>query len=353
MDAIYVFAVLLAVFWILVNLFYRRLRLAESGVVELHSYVILVFKKGVGWAPRPSRRIRVYNAASTLLYFLSLALFTYSALASVLGRLRTGSSGVVVLVPGVNIVGVDLLFFLASVSIAASLHEYLHAVFALRNGVPVKSYGVMLLLILPLAYVEVDEEAFRKAGRGGRIGVLSAGVAVNLALAFASMLLLSAMSSPIGVLVTGVEEGSPAYEHGVQVYDVIVSVNGTPVRGIGDIPVVRKLAKPTVLEVAVWRSGSGIVNLTIPIGVGDERIGVYLSPAPSTWLISSLGASAALAAYRFTMWMWIVNFSLALLNAAPLFVTDGGRVIGELAGEKWGRVINAASLLLFIAMILP
>jgi len=353
-NALYVSAVLIALFWITVNLVYRYTPLRGSSSISIYGYVVLVFKKPMGRrvGEPTGRGRRVLNSLVTLLYFAALLLFLYLVVNSVLNRFSTGASGVVLLVPGVNVVGLDALMFILTASIGASLHELLHARLALRNNIPVKSYGVMLALVIPLAYVEVDEEGFKNAGRWSRVSVLSAGVAVNLVLALIGMALLPLVASPLGVMVTSVEPGSPAEKYGLQPYDVILGINGTEVKGLTGIPSVKNMPKPTVLEVTVYRGGMGVINITIPIGASDERIGIYLAPAPRIDMAESIGLLPSLLIYKFITWMYIVNLSLAIINAAPLFITDGGRIIQELTG-RYGSIVNTIGLLMLLLMILP
>ncbi|MEL9909062.1 MAG: site-2 protease family protein [Desulfurococcus sp.] len=353
LDILYVFIASLIAFWVVVNLFYRYFLVGRYNNIEIHGYVVLVIKRKTEGRASPSGEARLHNIFLTILYFISLALFFYMVAISLLNRLYIGSTGVVVLVPGVNVVGMDALLFIIAASIGASLHELFHARLAIRNGVPVKSFGVMLALIIPLAYVEVEEEEFRRTEVLKRLGVLSAGVAVNLILAIVSLVLLTLATSPIGVLVTDVEPGSPAYRYGIHAYDVITSINGSLVKSINDIPVVKMLAKPTSLNLTVWRRDAGYVNLVIPIGVNDERIGIYLSSSPRIELLEYLGGLPAFLLYKFLLWMYMINLSLSILNAAPLFITDGGRIINELAGNKYGNIINIIGVIILLLILLP
>ncbi|MCY0867930.1 MAG: site-2 protease family protein [Desulfurococcus sp.] len=338
------------VFWVVVNLLYRRVLQGRYSGVEVTGYVILNVKKSLKVESRLSKRSSIYNILVILAFAASLVFFYASIIASIASKISTGESGVTLLVPGVNVVGVDILYFIISVGLATSLHEFLHAQLALRNGINIKSYGFILALVIPLAYVEIDEDAFKQAGISRRLGVLSAGIAGNLALALTSLLLLSAITLPVGLMITDVKPGSPA-DGRLQAYDIIVEVNGTLVKSIKDIPRVEKLAKPTVLYVSVLREGR-IVNLSIPIGLNDTRIGVYLAPALRTELIAFLGAPLTEAVYRFLSWNYIVNYSIALVNAAPLFITDGGKFLKEILGDKHKSVADTISLVTLILILL-
>jgi len=55
--------------------------------------------------------------------------------------------------------------------------------------------------------------------------------------------------------------------------------------------------------------------------------------------------------------MYIINFSLALINALPLFITDGAKLFSELLGPQGQKTVMYISggtlLLLLLALRLP
>jgi len=153
-----------------------------------------------------------------------------------------------------------------------------------------------------------------------------------------------------GVKVIDVEEGSPAWEAGIRPGDVIIGVNELETScidvfidamrdlGVGDPSV------SSTFTLAVHRSGAKLeFTVTKPSGV--EYIGIK---------IINQYTLAGLIVYPLQM----LNLALALINAAPLFITDGGRVLGDvmsrLAGDR-GRVIStgiqAATVLLILSLI--
>ena len=60
-------------------------------------------------------------------------------------------------------------------------------------------------------------------------------------------------------------------------------------------------------------------------------------------------SSASLSAYTMA---WI-NLSLAFINMAPLYITDGGRLVSDfLERYRWGRIANHAIQLGTLAVFL-
>lgn len=60
---------------------------------------------------------------------------------------------------------------------------------------------------------------------------------------------------------------------------------------------------------------------TINVTSQSHFLGVYISYYYSPLVYPFLS---------FFLWMFIVNFSLALLNGAPLIITDGGKIFTEI-----------------------
>jgi serine protease Do len=92
----------------------------------------------------------------------------------------------------------------------------------------------------------------------GRIGVSIQEVTQPLAQSFG-------MPRPEGALVTSVENRGPAAKAGLEPGDVILSVDGRPVRNSGELPPMIADVKPgTTTQIEIWRKGE---RKTIPVTV--------------------------------------------------------------------------------------
>jgi len=102
-------------------------------------------------------------------FIYMLAGGTVNALNMLLGGASVGeaaaqSAGVTPIIPGVTLPWDQLPYLAVAVVVAVVLHELMHGYAALRYGIPVKSVGVFsLLYVLSGAFVEPDEESFKKA----------------------------------------------------------------------------------------------------------------------------------------------------------------------------------------------
>lgn len=136
---------------------------------------------------------------------------------------------------------IPLWYGLIGLIIAMVVHEFSHGILASFAKVKIKSLGV-LFLILPLgAFVEPDEEELKSIKKIKRARVYAAGPAMNMVVALICAMIFSwsfmgsVTPAHDGILVTGVEEGSPAEI--VSPGALITSFNDTEIRNIVDFNV--------------------------------------------------------------------------------------------------------------------
>jgi membrane-associated protease RseP (regulator of RpoE activity) len=328
---------------------------------------------GSGVGPRRLGKLARYSVltVSAVSVVFSAYMF-YSIVINYLSNLiRSLASGVgappspmVPLLPGITF-GLGLLPpILVAVGIGLAVHEFAHLAVAVVSGVPVRGWGIGLAVVFPLAYVRVDEERFSREGLEVKTSVLGAGVAANLALALASLAvtglatqaLYSYVDGPY-LVVVGVEEGMPAARAGLEVPSVIVSVNGTRVDSLEKLRELlnSSLDRETVFEVYTIPLTRGTCEFyklsstgkvyTIRRGLEDVRrygyrIGVTLAIAP--YLFTAQVPDYLLYTYCQLQVLYVVNLSLAIINSAPLLVTDGGKLLTELLRSPKVRAVDRA-----------
>ncbi len=157
---------------------------------------------------------------------------------------------------------VIIIIFIVILFVAIYLHELGHFIAARRAGVKVEEFGIGIpprlfgikrgetiysVNAIPIgAFVkaagENDPTVPRSlAGKGPwtRLGIYAAGPLVNIFLAF--VLLSAFLALPIstvagdGLMVHSVAENSPAEEAGIETGDIILEIEGQPVRKRGDV----------------------------------------------------------------------------------------------------------------------
>lgn len=310
---------------------------------------------------------------------------------------------------------IPLWYGAVGLAVAIAVHEFAHGITLRSNRLPVKSSGLIFLLVPLGAFVEPGED-LEKAARAQRVKVYSAGPFANILAMLIAIALFSALLQPValktgGVGITSILPGSPAEGAGLKPGDVITAVDGEPVRNLNEF--LRAMAeKRAGEEVYLALEGGRVVKVTLAdkylftkdpkdrglgfIGVGlldvglvDSLIAPFSRPAssPAQLLINLLVLPLALPvsvlpylelfyqplggwglAYTL-IWVAWMNMAVGLTNALPIVPFDGGnslKVLLEWAlqgipEKKRAKIINycmvivsAVSVALLLApVILP
>ncbi len=289
------------------------------------------------------------------------------------GETTTTPPPITPVIPGVTITGVDIIYILIAIGIAMALHELGHAVAAKASGVDIKSYGAGLFLIMPLAFVEIDEEKF-KVNKKIALKILSAGVLMNILLfiiSFTMILLIINLLPYAGVIqgavISQVEPNSPAYEAGIRPGLLIVSINNTPIYTLDNFLKFRSLIvsdnNVTLYVIGMYPNGS-YIEAFVHKPANATRIGVVFDglyiPLINFFLAALVkyGSDGYIRLFyvedliRVLVWINIINISLAVVNAGPLYITDGGKFLSVILPRRLSDIIQLATVGGFVVVFI-
>jgi len=310
-----------------------------------------------------------------------MALFYWIAVPSIVNTLKIAigagrvESPFVPVIPGVTIRGINIIYFLIAVAISIAIHELSHAITALGNGIKVESWGLGLFIVFPFAFVRINEDEFSKSSLMTKAKVLSAGVLSNTVLALIVLGLMNVCTGVLSqystVVIYGLDPNAgpnaPAVIAGLPTPSIIHDINGTLISSVSGLL--------NYLSSTVNKSVTLMINLSRIDSLTEEAIVNGIHPPqvfnvfkPSNW--SRLGIIVVEAylpstprplyhAVRTLFWVYVVNMSLALFNAAPLMITDGGRFLTEVLERCGWRKVNliiqwftiaVTAILLFIGL---
>lgn len=355
-DSLTLFAAWLAIFGAVSTILWvvktRKSGAGSSSKLLFYPFT-LIWKIGITVKPSPGRRVIrralwilvILMAASMAIFYFEIIYATYIRY---FAPVKRSVAALTPLIPGVTIMWRDVPLILIAIGVGVLIHEAAHALASRLEGVRVKNAGLALFAFIPAAFVEVDENDMAKAPLSTKAKILSAGVAANLVLALLVAPLIGLFAS--GTLVLSVDPGSPAEDAGLKPGDIIVKINDATVKDLDElneqlINLGFKDKNRTIsFTITVIRGGSELtLNVTKPTGY--TRLGVLVTNALS-------GPGPLLYS------IWLINLALALINAAPLFVTDGGQLVREVLAKLAGNTgialsmgIQASTLILVLSLI--
>ncbi|ALU12458.1 hypothetical protein EYM_04000 [Ignicoccus islandicus DSM 13165] len=267
----------------------------------------------------------VLNAS--LVFFLIAMFMGYYLLISNLLPKTQKSVTLVPLLPGITISFSRLLSILWIIGLSIVIHEYMHYWSSIKQGVSVKSAGIGWAFVFPIAFVEPDENELLRAPLLKRIRIYAAGPAANMFLALLTYLIIWNLLKP-GIFVIDVVEGSPAWNCGIMKGDVILSINDIEVKSLYKLK--ELISNNEVLKIKILRGNKVIEIIAKP---EKGKLGIIVLPFVPAWPLSSLPLEMLQAVVSSLVWLNGINLGLAVINALPLFISDGGRVLTDVGQE--------------------
>ncbi len=308
-----------------------------------------------------------------------------------------------IILPGVDIPGspiyVPFEYGIIALMTVMVVHEFGHGIISRVEGVRIKSIGVLLLAVLPGAFVEPDEEDIEKSKRISKLRIYAAGSVFNLGLAaialvislFITLIMISSIFVGIpGITVPGTTLKTPEIgynfsgpiyptfqEQGVQIYSV---VPGSPAEGIlKEGMIIQSInGNPTNNFTEYSQLQSSIMineNLTLQTDQGTEKVTTGSNPNNATRgyigirsvpnlvvnpaVANKYGNLLPWALYDLSTlfwWIFLLNFAVGTFNLLPMKPLDGGLILEELlryriSENNVNKIINPLSYFLIIIIV--
>ncbi|KAK6740184.1 hypothetical protein RB195_008573 [Necator americanus] len=148
-------------------------------------------------------------------------------------------TGLIPIIPGVNLPWSHIPVFMVVLAAAAIIHELGHSSAAKTYNVRVNGFGLFLLGLYPGAFTDIDPESLRRSHPRHRLEVFGGGIWHNIVLAGVAYLMFlwtpyflsPFFSQGNGVTVTGVDSRSGLYgAGGLSAGNVVVSIDDCAIR---------------------------------------------------------------------------------------------------------------------------
>ncbi|OPX58381.1 MAG: Peptidase family M50 [Methanobacterium sp. PtaB.Bin024] len=366
MNVLWYYVILIVIIYILAVLFRDRLKVDVYGPILMRRT-----KKMRGWidsiANLSPRFWRWSMNIGIPIAVMAMAFMVYTIIMSLQYMFKAPAAAL--LLPGVDIPGSPVFIPLVSGIIALILlmvvHEFGHGILARVDGVRIKSIGVILLAILPGAFVELEEEDVEKAKRSVKLRIYAAGSIFNMALAVIALVIVMVISSFFipyafeyeGIKITSVTSGGPA-EGVLQEGMIVSSINGYPINSRDDyIDIMENKTKPGDKLTYVTDQGTYTITSTgqpsnKSITYPGTRSETYFAVKPEVsrvygdilpWFLYNVADIG--------QWVYALNLMVGLFNLLPIKPLDGGIIFEELLGYKLPekfvtKIVSSVSIVL-------
>jgi len=375
----FTFLIGLVIFWAVIYLLAYIFHLDKRGLDVKPAYFMYKSKRLNSSIDRLAKKQPfMWTTLSNIGLAFGLGLMALSIYFLVSNLLRFTQIGEVLyvapVVPGLTLSFYWLPFFMLAAVVVILPHELAHGIVARLADIPVLSTGVLAFVVFFGAFVEPDEKEFEKASLLNRLRMLAAGSSTNLVTALLVTLLMTGLFVPSssGVLIQEVAPNGPAYNAGLQQWDVIQAINGKLLNDSADYYDFMSFVKPGTLVNVTVLHANRVDNIPINTNVSSRNSSIAalgILPSFASYRQDRLGLDQYTSINLFwaLFWIYLVGISVAIFNMLPAYPFDGERVLYyplaslvkkrkrelrlTLSGFTWGLfVLNVALSILTIGL---
>lgn len=273
-----------------------------------------------------------------------------------------------IVLPGVEIPGSPIYvpFLSGFIALATVLivHEFSHGIQAVGEKIPIKSVGLLLVAILPGAFVEPDEDELKKASRISRLRVYGAGTMANITLALIALLIVSGISYEIpalfdedGIEISRIVGDSPS--EGILKQGMIIeSIDGNKINNSQNyIDIVSSFSPGDNVTV---QTDQGNYNVVLGKNPNNESVGFFGIQASKHFELkdNSMGDLpwALFTLAEIFQWIFTLNLGIGLFNILPIKPLDGGYMLEillsyKLSENQYKPIVNSISAVFAIVIV--
>lgn len=368
MNALWFYVIFFVVVWSLAFIF------RDKYNVEIHGPLLMIKTKRlrnfIEKLAKPKKFWRWFMNLGIPVAFVFMGIMFYSLIISLEFLFVTPQASLII--PGVDVPGspiyIPLWYGLVAFVVLIVVHEFSHGILSRVEGISIKSIGVLLLAILPGAFVEPDDDELNNAKPLSKLRVYAAGSIANLTTAAIACLIVFGISIFIipatfevdGVEISSVVPASPASKvlhEGM----LVESINNVPITNSSSL--INVLAKVKIGDNVSFVTDQGTFNIVTTanpnnasrayLGVRTVSHNIVKPDVAKTW-----GNDLPWAWYyamNLFNWIYILNFLVGTFNLMPMKPLDGGLMLEELLNYKLPEKIAVPfvnSISVFIIIIL-
>ncbi|MEM7825656.1 MAG: site-2 protease family protein [Candidatus Aenigmatarchaeota archaeon] len=285
------------------------------------------------------------------------------------GEIKESLGGLVLPTPtatpvfGPGYIGIPFIFWIIILPTILFPHEIAHGIICRIEKIKVKTVGIILLLILPGAFVEPDEKRIKRSKVLTKLRIFSVGSFANLLVAFLIFVpflgvgLLPNLIWPTitsGYLrVSEVNSSSPAGKAGIEKGMLITEINGNKLEISYFDFLTGEYLKKYIKEI----KPGDIINITANeklYKIQAEEIKENNSTRAYIGISTKLDLKCEETTFYFLTnlftWMWVLNYAVAVFNILSLYPLDGGLILNAIV-EKISKKHSEKIVILITTIV--
>ena len=274
------------------------------------------------------------------------------------------------------VLGVPFWYWIIGVFIVLLVHEPMHALLVRAEKIRIKSFGLLLLVVLPGAFVDPDDKQIKKISAIKKLRIFAAGSFGNLIaagiimlLAIGSNFLIDSFMVGEGIIFENTIEDTGAQEAGLE--GIIMSINGKEIKNMIDFREAIEDIKPGDIIDVKTSKGNFRVKITLHpddpekpfIGISEPKtLFVYKGLFEGYGIVSERVLYSISWILGLFGWIFTLNIAVGIINLLPIKPLDGGLMFEEivkmfLKGKYVDKIVIGVSLftlsLILIALFGP
>ena len=265
---------------------------------------------------------------------------------------------------GYGFIGVPFWYFIIGVVSLIFVHEGMHGILARAEKIRIKNLGLLLLAVIPGAFVEPDEKQLKKANWKTKIRIYAGGSFSNFLLAGFVMLILTFIISPVFLTdcvgyagyVNSTQYGAEPYPAQMtNMTSAIISVDGQRIRNVEELSGIMEKTKPgQMVTIETYDESYELKLAENPDNSGQGFIGIsYVRDVHPIKKVYSGTPFYGIIKFLVEMlsWIFMLNLGVGLVNIFPIKPLDGGLMI-EALSERFMPKYTKGIVRLFSAIFL-
>lgn len=281
------------------------------------------------------------------------------------------------MVVGPGFIGIPFWFWIIVVATILIPHEIFHGIIARAEKIKLKSVGLMLLAIFPGAFVEPEEKQLKKAKTLTKLRIFAAGSFINIVIGLLVIFLVQNLIwSPNvhGILITSVNETSPAGQSGLKTGMVIESIDNKELNmNFYDYSVLTVLISKSNTENITYVISNIVLSQTlsnykpgdnVKLKVNGINYDLKLGEHPRIEDFPFIGINSKINTKNVNLFLVLfpllgmisfLSIIVGIFNILPIYPLDGGLMIEAItdrfAKKKSKKIVRGITYLMLIIIL--